>query len=143
MSMLNIYVASALLLMPLLASAQSPVYKCEAEGKISYASVPCPGGAALPPAGSSATGSPGRGNPAGSLARQQALADQLARERHQRDAQDERERQQAAARRLHCDKLRLRKQWRDEDLAKATASARAKMQRHARRSAEELALSCP
>jgi hypothetical protein len=134
-----LYVA-ALLLVSLHAAAASAVYRCDSGGKISYGSVPCTGGTVLTPA---TGGSAGNGQPDAALLRQKSLADQLARERQQREAREEREQQKAAARRLHCDKLRLHKKWRDEDAARASASARAKLQSQARRSAEELALSCP
>ncbi len=42
--MFNTRWAPALLLVALHAGAQSPVYKCEQQGKISYASIPCAGG---------------------------------------------------------------------------------------------------
>ncbi len=137
---------AALLLVILHASAHTKVYRCDNGGKVSYASVPCADGAggvelAAPAAGDAVPA--GMASATGSLQRQKALADQLMRERHQREAAEDRERKLAAARRLQCDKLQLRKKWRDEDAAKASASARAKMQREARRSAEELALSCP
>jgi hypothetical protein len=141
--MFQYWMTAALLLLSLHASADSTVYRCNSGGKISYGSVPCVGGTQL---GQSVAESTGPAT-AGSIQQQKALADQLERERHQREAQELRERKQAAARRLHCDKLRLHKKWRDEDAAStgasASASARAKMQRAARRSAEELALSCP
>jgi hypothetical protein len=136
-------VAAVLLLVVQHVSAQSAVYRCDSGGKVSYGSVPCVGDSATAPLVTSPVEPGSRTSADGTLQRQKALADQLARERHQREAQALREQQQAAARRLHCDKLQLRKKWRDEDAAKASASARAKMQRAARRSAEELALSCP
>jgi hypothetical protein len=138
--MVHCFYTAALLLVSLHAAAQSAVYRCDSGGKISYGSVPCVGGTALAQA---TEGSGGNGQPDSSVARQKALADLMARERHQREAQEQREQQKAAARRLQCDKLRLHKKWRDEDVARASASARAKMQAAARRSAEELALSCP
>lgn len=135
-------VTAALLLVSVHAGAQ-PVYRCDSGGKVSYGSVPCGSAGVMVPIATGASGPAGEAGPDRSLQRQQAMAEQLARERHRREAQEQREQQQAAARRLQCDKLRLRKKWKDEDAAKASASARAKLQAAARRSAEELALSCP
>ncbi len=139
--MFHYIVTAALLLVSVHATAQ-PVYRCDSGGKVSYGSVPCASGAVMVPI-EAAAGPAGKAGPDQSLQRQQAMAEQLARERHRREAQEQREQQKAAVRRLQCDRLRLHKKWKDEDAAKAPASARAKLQAAARRSAERLALDCP
>lgn len=127
-----VFAACALLCSATPALAQ--VIKCVEDGKISYGSAPCTGGKDLPPVDPATAQS--------NTAHLKAVGDQMARERHQREAQEERERQKAAVHRRHCDRLRLRKKWSDEDAARASASQKAKAQRHARREAEVLALSC-
>lgn len=142
------FALAALLLAPSHAGAQSAIYKCEQDGKVSYSSAPCSGGMALPAVASGPAASANKeGKLPPSEARLKAMADQLTRERHQREAQEERQQQRAAVRHRQCDKLRLRKKWSDEDAAKlpasASAAARGKAQRQARHQAERLALDCP
>jgi hypothetical protein len=150
MLMMRCFLMAALLLVFLRAGAQAPLYKCELNGKVSYNSVACPNGAALPSLPDPAPA--GKVEGAGtSTARLKAMADQMMRERQKREAKEEHEQkragQRAAVLRRQCDKLRLHKKWSDEDAASATAHApapaRAKAQRHARRQAEQLALACP
>lgn len=129
------------------------VYKCKADGKVSYSDRPCAQGASHalppPPAGISAADTMG---PQGGDARTLLAADKLrfARDKElaRTQAREERERKRdvhaAQVRRQKCDKLRLRQKWIEEDLARtvhgpAHDSARTKL----RRQAENLAVECP
>ncbi|HAT29359.1 MAG TPA: DUF4124 domain-containing protein [Janthinobacterium sp.] len=124
------------------AGAQT-VYKCDRDGKLSYASTPCADGAslALP-----APARPTTDDSAG-LARQKKLADRLEKERHQREAKDEREQERAAktaaVHARQCAALKLKQKWTADDLANASDKTRARAQLKARRAAEKLALECP
>ncbi|MET0266806.1 MAG: DUF4124 domain-containing protein [Duganella sp.] len=142
----------ATLTMPASALAQQ-VYKCTLDGKVSYGDQPCPDGAtattlatpAAPPADPSAAR-------AYQAMRKQAAA--LEKARLQRDAADDvaagKAAKAATLQRRKCDKLRLAKQWADDDLRRAASttplaghasrldSARTK----AGRAADSLALEC-
>jgi hypothetical protein len=120
------------------------VYKCESGGKLSYSDTPCLGGKnimmseAVEPA--DATDANSR------LLRDKAEVNRLERERHQREAHDEKERQQAARavarNQKKCDSLALRKKWAEEDAAHATGKSAEKIKRKAHRSAEKFELEC-
>jgi len=125
------------------------VYKCSAGGKTSYADRPCAQGTSKtlppPPAGISAADTLG---PQGGDARTLLALEKARIAREQEQAREERgQARQARATRVHrqkCDKLRLRRKWADEDLARsvhgrAYEAARTK----ARRAAESLAVECP
>ncbi len=136
-------------------AAAQTVYKCTSDGKISYGQDPCSSGITValepappaPPAPSANQAAPRR---ADALRLQ---ADQLTRERHRREAADERVAQRAAKaaakQRDSCAKLKLQKKWADEDAAHAaaqdTAHARhpGKATLKAHRAAEKFALACP
>jgi hypothetical protein len=149
------------------AHAAQPVYKCRADGKVSYSDRPCPNGPSqtLPaPALQGDVGIPA-GDTAGfgtgdarallelekqrtELARQQASA---AREAAKQQAAMARE-QRAAARTgrvqvkqvQHCDKLRLQQKWLEEDLAKAhTPAQQETLRTKVRRHGESMAVECP
>lgn len=110
--------------MPATALAQH-IYKCTLDGKISYGDQPCPEGAttatlttpAAPPV-----------DPAAARAhhamRKQAAA--MEKARLQREAADDaaagKAAKAAAVQRRKCDKLRLAKQWADDDLRRAGSS---------------------
>lgn len=127
------------------AAAQS-VYKCNIDGKITYGEAPCVAGVttelAVPPAPPPAEPDAGT-----QLQRQKALAAKLEKERHTREAQDDREQARADAaattRRKKCDKLRLHKKWADEDAFRAIGPAANILRLKALRQAEELAIECP
>ena len=131
------------------AAGAQPVYKCSADGKVSYGQQPCAAGTSvaldLP-----ATPAPAPGSEA-ALARQKKEAARLERLRHEQEAIDTRQQARdergAAAYRKKCAALALKKKWADEDAAKVSLSARnhnqGKAQLKARRAAEKLALECP
>jgi hypothetical protein len=149
------------------ASAAQPVYKCRADGKVSYSDRPCPGGGGetLPPPALQGDAGIPVGDTAGigtgdsrallelekertELARQQAAT---AREQAKAQASAAREqRAQARAGRVevkqvqHCDKLRLQRKWLEEDLAKAhTAAQQDVLRTKLRRHTESMAVECP
>jgi hypothetical protein len=138
----------SLLSLSLSAHAQA-VYKCSVDGKTSYNDRPCAQGASKPipppPAGISAadTLGPQGGDARTLLALEKA---RIAREKNASRAEHEQARLErtAHAKRQKCDKLRLRRKWAEEDLARtvhgpAHEAARIK----ARRQAESLAVECP
>jgi hypothetical protein len=129
------------------------VYKCSVDGKTSYSDRPCAHGAShvLPPvlspssAGISAADTLG---PQGGDARTLLALEKARIAREKNSAREEREQARLAraaqAKRQKCDKLRLRRKWAEEDLARtvhgpAHEAARTK----ARRQAETLAVECP
>jgi hypothetical protein len=128
------------------ASGAQAIYKCTADGKISYGDAPCAGGPsvalAAPPAPA--------GDDGKTLARQQAVLKQLEHERRQNEAGEAREqREQARASRLaavyrkKCAAFKLRKDWAAEDAMHAAGKTAARAQRKARRAEQKLALECP
>jgi len=132
------------------------VYKCSADGKTSYADRPCPQGAshALPPPtrGISAADTMGpQGGDARTLLEIEKL--RIARDREQARSQARADREQARgargvraaqAKRQKCDKLRLRRKWTEEDLARAVhGPAHEALRTKLRRQMETLAVECP
>jgi hypothetical protein len=142
----------ALLLAPLLAlllattccHAQT-VHKCTVDGKVTYTEQPCQAGSASVIAVPQAPAPDPEA--AADLKRMQKEARTLERERHRREAADEREQQAAAraaqARHRQCVKLRMEKKWADDEVRGALVQHvdRAKMK--AQRAADRLALECP
>lgn len=126
------------------AGAQT-IYKCTLDGKVSYSETPCANGTvstlAAPPA------APVDPDAATALARQKQQADTLEQQRHQREARDERsERRAGRAADAHvkkCAKLRLQKQWAEQDAKGATIENLARARGKAQRAADTLALECP
>ncbi len=127
------------------AEAQTTIHKCVTDGKVSYGDTPCTTGVAsrlvVP-----ATSAPDP-NYTKLMARQKAYVGKLDALRRTEELQAERrsaqERRQGAARQQKCDKLRLRKKWNHEDLARAEGKQVASLRIKARRQAEEMALECP
>ncbi|WP_156369521.1 DUF4124 domain-containing protein [Duganella sp. Leaf126] len=136
-------VASAL---PLAPAAAQDIHKCLVDGKLSYSDRPCPQSAtsastlarqAAPPADPAAAASLTR-------MRKEALAlekSRLARE-DQQAKQDAKVAQAAAVRQRRCDKLRLQRQWADDDARRASGSNSDAARTRARRAADLLALEC-
>lgn len=132
------------------------VYKCTADGKITYTETPCAASAsatvlnvpAAPPPDPAA---------AADLARQKKQADALRAARLKQEALDERAAEKAdkaaAIQRKKCAKLALQKKWAEDDARAAggsstrittgapTAADRARQ--HATRAAELYAVECP
>ena len=118
------------------------IYKCTAQGKVSYGQAPCTTGhaIALDPVALPDTAAADQQT---RLLHQQAQ--QLTRERHRREADDERMQQRAAHAaatvRANCARLKLQQRWADEDAAHARHKGQAALK--ARRAGEKLALACP
>ena len=142
---------SLILALGLLATAgqAQPVYKCSDGGKTSYSDRPCAGGASKPlpppPGGISPADTMG---PQGGDART-LLALEKARIAREKAAEQEakaeaRQAKTMHARRQKCDKLRLRRKWAEEDLARTVHGPKHEAARlKARRQAEALAVECP
>ncbi|WP_229491911.1 DUF4124 domain-containing protein [Massilia sp. HP4] len=125
-------------------TAAGAIYKCHEGGRVSYADRPCPGaGAELP---LRAAPPPDPETQARMLrARDLALEiDKLRAEQTMREERDaERARRAALALQKRCDKLRLQRQWLEEDLARTRADAKEEARTKLRRQAETLAVECP
>jgi hypothetical protein len=125
------------------------VYKCSVDGKTGYSDRPCAHGAsnALPPlpAGIPVAATAGvRTGDARTLLELEKL--RMAREKNTvREERDQaRQAHAAQAKRQKCDKLRLRRKWAEEDLARtAHGPAHEAALIKARRHAESLAVECP
>ena len=120
------------------------IYKCHEGGRVSYADRPCAGaGAPLPvraaPAQDPATQA--------RLARAHDMAleiDKLRFEQIAREEQDHARAIRAAlAMRKRCDKLRLQRQWLEEDLARTRGDAKEAARIKVRRQIETMAVDCP
>ena len=125
------------------ANAQS-IYKCMLDGKTSYGETPCPtGNSVVLPAPATPERS-GLDQPA----RLRQQAEQLTKQRHQREAREEQAQQRAdriaARQRERCTSLKLHKQWADEDAARAVRGRNAgQAALKARRAGQKLAMACP
>ena len=134
------------------AASSATIYKCRDGGQVSYNDRPCSGaGAALtvPDAPPPDPATQER------LERQRATVLQLEKARLTETAREEREferaRRTSLAERKRCDRLRLQRQWADEDLARqrlagndpAKAAAGEAARLKAKRQADTLALECP
>jgi hypothetical protein len=145
--------ACALLCQPVLAQA---VYKCSANGKLSYSDRPCAHGRSVElPAPAAGVAPPGVDAVATQDSRtlleleKLRIAQQKERDKeHDKQAAREQREQQKLARASHahrksCDKLRLRHKWAEEDLARASSQTREAARLKVRRQAEALAVECP
>jgi len=100
------------------------IYKCTADGKVSYSQTPCAADAAGAVLDVPATAPP---DPAAAaeLQRQKREADALQKARQKREAKEEREAAKsdaaAAAHRKKCAKLALQKKWAEDEARGATA----------------------
>lgn len=137
-------IATACILCQAQPQAAGAIYKCHEGGRVTYADRPCPGpGAELPVRAAPA---PDRETQARmARARDMALEiDQLRAEQALREERDgERARRAGLAVRKRCDKLRLQRQWLEEDLARTRGDAKEAARIKARRQAETLAVECP
>jgi hypothetical protein len=144
---LNILRAALLpaLLLTLPPGHAQTVHKCTVDGKVTYTEQPCQAGAAsviavpdAPPPDPAA---------AADLKRMQKEARTLERERHRREAAEDRALQQeaAAARARHkqCAKLKLEKKWADDEVRGALVQNLDRAKARARQAADRLALECP
>ena len=141
--------AAVLCAATLTAHAQT-MYKCTTDGKISYGDTPCAAGAAASTLEAPPAPAPAGANAATSrdLKRLQKESASLEKARLLREEKEERASdraaQAAAVQRKKCGKLKLNKQWADEDVRRAatiTNIDNAKLR--AKRAGETLALECP
>jgi hypothetical protein len=129
------------------AAQAGALYKCTANGKVSYADQPCTDGhsrsLAIDPA-------PDASAARAALARDQARLADLQRARASGDAQAERAARaaQRAARadagvQRQCARLALRQQWAEQDAARAPRASAQHARLKAQRQAQLLAVDCP
>ena len=141
------------------------IYKCTADGKITYSQTPCAAGATGSVLTVPATPAP---DPAAAaeLQRQKREADAMQKAREKREAKEEREAAKsdaaAAAHRKQCAKLALEKKWADDEArgaapgaasgaaidpagsgATVSTAAAARARLRASHAADLLALECP
>jgi len=134
------------------AASAGTIYKCRDGERVSYSDQPCAGAGstlAVPDAPPPDPATQER------LEHQRATVLQLEKARLTQASRDEREFERAQrtslAERKRCDRLRLQRQWADEDLARqrlagndpARAAAGEAARLKARRQADTLALECP
>ena len=122
------------------------IHKCTIDGKISYSDRSCPAAATAasilitPPA---PTADP---RAAGGLARARKEAQALEKARLARDDKQDRAdakaAQAASVQRRKCDKLRLNRQWADDDVRRATAATIDNARLKAQRAADTVAIEC-
>lgn len=114
------------------------VYKCEANGGVTYSDVPCPGGKQLDINDASP---PNTADARQRAAREKQALNRIESERRKQELQDEMERKKSARTRAalerKCASLERRRTWAAEDAASAAGKSAEKAKRKARR-AEEL-----
>ena len=130
---------------PCVPACAQHVYKCTVDGKVTYGESVCTAGATTEVSVPTVPASdPARRD---ELNAQKALVAGLGKDRHKREAIEDRRQaradQRAATLRKKCAPLKLRKRWADEDLANATRHSAQAMALKARRSAQMVALECP
>jgi hypothetical protein len=136
------------LLIALLLSFCTPafaIYKCEANGRISYNDTPCPESKHVNTVNASQLSS----DPAQAerqLTQQKNEVRQLQQERRQRETaeskQQDRNARTYAAKQKKCASSALHKKWAEEDAAQASGKSISKATRKARRAAEKYELEC-
>ena len=136
----------AALLLALLMSCSAPalaLYKCGADGKITYSDLPCTNGKTLGTLAASAAAEAGDSQQR--LAADKAEAHSLEQARHQREDKEERIQRQAAraaaSQHRKCQWLALHQGWAQEDARQAACKATEKARLKARRSTEKYELS--
>jgi hypothetical protein len=139
--------AAVVLSLAALAAQAQTVHKCTVDGKVSYSDQPCPASAGAK-AVLDVQAAPAADPDAIKAVRQQKKqADALEKSRLKRQDKDEREdaraAQAAAVQRKKCGKLKLNKQWADEDARRATGGAAEAARLKAKRAGEAMALECP
>lgn len=137
---------AALLCATTLGSHAQDIHKCTIDGKISYGDRPCPATATAASVLTAPAPPPPDPRAAGSLARARKEAQalekaRLAREDKQ-DRADAKAAQAAGVQRRKCDKLRLNRQWADDDVRRATAASIDTARLKAQRAADSLAVEC-
>lgn len=136
------------LLIALLLSFCTPafaIYKCEANGRISYIDTPCPGGRLITTVPTTPTSSE-RAQAEHQLAQEKNQVRQLQQERRQREAAENKQQVRAArfyaVKQKKCTSAALHKKWAEEDAAQAGGKSVSKAVRKARRAAEKYEMEC-
>lgn len=136
-----VLVLAVLLYRPVLAGS---IYKCLDGGRVSYSDRPCPGAGATLAVPDAPPPDPALQE---RLERSRAALADIEKARLTQATREERDleraRRAALAERKRCDRLRLQRQWADEDLARQRGDAKETARLKARRQAEALALECP
>ena len=134
------------------AASSATIYKCRDGGQVTYSDRPCSGAGATLSVPDAPPPDPATQE---RLERQRATVLQLEKARLIEASREEREferaRRTSLAERKRCDRLRLQRQWADEDLARqrlagndpARAAAGDAARLKAKRQADTLALECP
>ena len=135
-----------LLSLVFLSSPAFAIYKCNANGKITYTDLPCTSGTSID------LGSDGRASPADAAAAHQRAEQEkreltrLEKTRHQQEALAEKEQRVAAhaamAKKQRCTGLERRAKWSAEDVATATSKHSEKVKRKARRASDVYQAEC-
>jgi hypothetical protein len=137
---------AALLCASTLGSHAQDIHKCTIDGKISYGDRPCPAAATAASVLTTPAAPPPDPRAAGSLARVRKEAQALEKARLARDDKEEKASakaaQAASVQRRKCDKLRLNRQWADDDVRRATAATIDTARIKAQRAADTLAVEC-
>lgn len=134
-----------ILLLAALPTAAQSVYKCTVAGKVSYGDQPCADAVVTELLTPAAT--PADPASASSLQRQKALLAGLEKQRHKREAAQERIDARidkaAAAQARRCAKLRLQQQWAQQDLAQTEGKGKDALRKKAERQRQGMRLECP
>jgi type IV secretory pathway VirB10-like protein len=122
------------------------IHKCTIDGKISYSDRPCPAASTAASILNAPVAPPPDPRAATSLARARKEAQALEKARLARDDKEERASAKAAqaarVQRRKCDKLRLNRQWADDDVRRATAATIDRARIKAQRAADTFAVEC-
>ncbi len=128
----------------LMCSPAQAIYKCHAQGAVTYSDRPCAGQATDLHSETAAPASQRQEEDA--LRREKAEVARLQRIREQRERQDQQIRdlsaRGAAARDRKCKSLALQLRWRQEDLRDASLQEEKKARVRARRAAEKFGMEC-
>lgn len=126
------------------AAAAGTIYKCHEGGRVSYGDRPCAGAGAEFVVRAAPAPDP---DSAARLTRARETVLLLDRQRAEQTLREERNaeraRRAALAVKKRCDKLRLQRQWLDEDLARSRGDAKDAARLKLRRHTESLAVECP
>ncbi|MFT5531997.1 MAG: hypothetical protein ACI8WM_000204 [Burkholderiaceae bacterium] len=137
----------ALLMLATCMSAHA-VFRCDAQGKVTYSDVACEGGIAVPASDlrAQATMNAERDDAMRRAAAEKVQLQRLEVTRSKAEHAERKERLHASAvasaRRRKCETLDQRRKWADEDAATATGRHAEKALRKARRIAEQYVLDC-
>lgn len=119
------------------------VYKCEFEGKVTYGDAPCPGGKLIETAVPTVSNVEEAGR---SATRERKALTGLEKERHKREAAEQRElktaNRAAASRHKKCDNFARRQQRADAAVRTSVGKANERARLNARRIAEDYEAAC-